>query len=99
MTPELRTTICRNITARARGCSETATTHKAATELCDELIELSKALKVDPSSPTGLRWISVRGGCAKQGSPAGSVHTNGYYFVSLMPKMNTIQAYLLFFFG
>ena len=41
--------------------------------------ELLEVVRLDPSSPTGLAWVTGRRNGTKAGDPAGGLKKNGYY--------------------
>jgi hypothetical protein len=51
-----------------------------------EFAVLREYLQLDPSTPSGLRWIKSTNGRIKAGQPAGSPNSDGYYQFRLNRK-------------
>jgi len=51
-----------------------------------EIDVLSEYLQLDPTIPSGLRWIKPTNGRIKAGQPAGSPNSDGYYQFRLHRK-------------
>lgn len=63
------------------------------------LAEIAKYIKVDPSSPSGLRWIKRLGPRVGAGAPAGRQHSTGYWHVGFKGKKRACHRLVLLLSG